>query len=183
MICTHSRSFDRGDNLGCVRLGPRTEAVDDGAVRSDQELLEVPLNVSRSAFGVGRLGELGVQRMLVFAVHLDLLEKRERDAVGSGAERLDLFGGTRFLPHELVARDTDHGQTAIGVLAGQLLERRVLRGQSTLGRDVDHEDGAAVVFTQRGGHATEGVDRDVLYWSCHRLQLSDSLTHCSFAHC
>ena len=44
--------LDRGDHVGRVRLGPRTEAPHDLAAGSDEELLEVPLDVAGLARGV-----------------------------------------------------------------------------------------------------------------------------------
>ena len=53
-----------------------------------EELLEVPLDVAGLAVGVGGGGQLGVERMAVVAVDLDLLGQREGHAVGGRAERL-----------------------------------------------------------------------------------------------
>ncbi len=119
---TSAEPLDGLDDLGRLGLGAGTEPLDDGAVGCDEELLEVPLDVARGALGVGGLGQFLVQRVPVLTVHLDLLEQRERDAVGGGAEGLDLFGGAGLLPHELVARDADHGQAAVGVVGGELFE-------------------------------------------------------------
>ena len=78
-----------------------------GPVGGDEELLEVPADVAAVALGVGDLGELGVDRVPVVAVDVDLLHQRERDAVGGRAERLDLLGDARLLAAELVAREAD----------------------------------------------------------------------------
>ncbi len=54
------------------------EPADDLAARADQELLEVPPDVTGVAVGrVGGLHELLVQRVTAVAVDLDLLEQRE----------------------------------------------------------------------------------------------------------
>ena len=70
------------DHLGGVGLGARPERPDDAAVGTDEELLEVPLDISGLALRVGGLGELGVQGVPVVAVDVGLLQQqRERDAV------------------------------------------------------------------------------------------------------
>jgi hypothetical protein len=51
------------------------------SVGADEELLEVPSDVTRVALGVGRLVEFGVDGVLVVTVDVDLLEERERHAV------------------------------------------------------------------------------------------------------
>ena len=82
----------------------------DRAVGADEELLEVPADVAGVPLGVGDVGELGVDRVPAGAVDLDLLEHRERHAVGRRAERLDLLGGARLLPAELVAREAEDAE-------------------------------------------------------------------------
>jgi hypothetical protein len=70
--------------------------------------MEVPRDVACRAFGVGGSRQLLVHGVPVLPVHIDLLEQRERHAVGGGAELLNLLGRARLLPHELVARKADH---------------------------------------------------------------------------
>src|SRR5262249_37534782 len=112
-------------------LGP--EARDHGTVGRHQELLEVPLHVAGLAIGVGLLGELVVDRVPLGAVDVDLLEERERHAVGRVAELADLLRSPRLLAHELVAREAEHLEAAVGVLVVQLLQARVLRCEAALG--------------------------------------------------
>src|ERR1700684_3085385 len=52
--------LDGGDDLVGLRLGPGAEPGDDLALRVDEELLEVPLDVAGRAVGVRQLGQLGV---------------------------------------------------------------------------------------------------------------------------
>ena len=111
------------------------------------------------ALAVGDLGERCVDRVLIIAVDVDLLHHRERHAVGGGAEGLDLLGAARLLAAELVAREPDDGEAAIGVLLVQCFEPGVLRGESALRRDVHGEDRLAVEGGEAGGVAGEGVDR------------------------
>ncbi len=118
------------------------------------------------------LRELGIERMAVLAVDLDLLEQREGHPVGRGAELLDLLRRAGFLPHELVARHSHHEQSAVAVLLRELLERRVLRGQPAFGRDVDDENRVALVCTETCGFTREGVDRDVLERRGHGSKLA-----------
>src|SRR5215218_2654907 len=99
--------LDGRPHLGGVRLGAGAEAGDDLAVGRQQELLEVPLDVSCFALGVRRGRQLAVQRVRSRAVELGLLGHREGDAVRRRAELGDLLGRTGLLAHELVARDPD----------------------------------------------------------------------------
>src|SRR5215469_6637113 len=99
--------LDGGHESGCIRLGSRPEPAEHRAVRTDKELLEVPLHVAGLAAGVGHGCELGVDRVPAVAVDLDLLEHRECDAVRCRAELGDLLWAARFLAHELIAGETD----------------------------------------------------------------------------
>ena len=108
------------------------------------------------AVGVSDADQLGVDRMTVIAIHVNLLEHREANAVRGRAELLDLLGRTRLLTHELIAGKTHHAETSVGVLAVQRFESLVLRRQTTLGRDVDDEHGAIAVGRQRRWLTGEG---------------------------
>src|SRR6202451_2644630 len=94
------------------------------------------------------------------AVALDLLEQGEAHPVGGRAELLDLPGGSGLLAAELVAGETDHGEPAVAIPLVQPLQPLVLRGQTALGRDVDHEQGAARQVAERGGLTGQGAERD-----------------------
>ena len=123
-----------------------------------EELLEVPLHVAGLAVGVGGLLELGEERVLLGAVHVDLLEQRELHVVGGVAEVADLLGGAGLLTHELVAGEAEHLEAARPVLLVQLLEALVLRGEAALRGDVHHQERLALVLRQVGGLALERVD-------------------------
>src|ERR1039458_2949031 len=84
--------FDRLDQGGVLGGHHRAVARHDLARWADEELLEVPPDVADVAVGVGHLLQLRIDRVLALAVHFDLLEEREGDAVVGGAERRDLFG-------------------------------------------------------------------------------------------
>jgi hypothetical protein len=95
-------------------------------------------------------------------VDLDLLRHREGHAVGGGAELGDLLGGAGLLTHELVARDADHGEPALGVLLVQRLERAVLRREPALAGDVHHQSRLAGGEVAEGGRRpVEGGDRQL----------------------
>src|SRR5258707_2149163 len=83
--------LDGGEDLGIVGDGTRAEPGRYRAVRADQELLEVPLDVAGRALGVRDGRQLVVDEVPANAVDLDLLEQRERHAVGSRAELGDLL--------------------------------------------------------------------------------------------
>src|SRR5262245_55582617 len=129
------RLADRVADLGARRLDARVEARPHAAVLPDQELGEVPLDVA-GAVGLRLLArEPGVERRAIGAVHLDLREHREGDAVARLAERLDLGLGPRLLPPELVAREAEHGEAVAQVLVVDLLEALVVRREPALRGD------------------------------------------------
>jgi hypothetical protein len=97
-----------------------------------------------------------------FAVHLDLLEQRERDPIGGGAELLNLLGRTGLLSQELVAREAEDRESLVGILLLEPLQSLVLRGEPALGGHVHEEQGLALIGGQRRGFAGERVDRDVV---------------------
>ena len=124
-----------------VIIGEKRAAISPSG--DEEELLEVPADVARVAVGVGRLGQLGVERVAARPVDLELLEHRERDAVAHRAERLDLLGRARLLAAELVAREPEHLEALLGVALVHRLEGGVLRRQPALRGDVDDEEGLA----------------------------------------
>src|SRR4051794_38633468 len=150
--------FDGGDERRVLRGDLRPEPAHDLTLRRHEELLEVPLHVAGLAVGVGRLLELGEDRVLLVAVHVDLLEDRERHAVGGAAELADLLRRARLLPHELVAGEAEHLEATRPVLLVQLLEALVLGRETALRRHVHHEERLALVLVEVGGLAFEGVD-------------------------
>src|SRR4249919_1782972 len=151
--------LDSGQNLWSLGLDRRPEPADHCAARSDQEFLEVPLDVARVTVRISGGGELCVERMPVRSVDLDLLEKWEGHAVRDRAEGLDLLRRPWLLPGELVARKADDGESAVSVGPLQSLESLVLRREATSGGHVDDEQGLAGQLAQRGGltcQRTEG---------------------------
>src|ERR1700712_3280372 len=79
---TGERRLNCRNHFVGVRRDRRAKALEHLAIGRHQELLEVPLHIASSAFGVGRLGELGVERVAALAVHLELFGHREGGAVG-----------------------------------------------------------------------------------------------------
>src|SRR5262245_38005785 len=80
--------LDRADELGVLGRHQRAEA-GDRSVLADEELLEVPPDVTVVAFVVGDHRQLLVDRVATRTVDLNLLVQRERDSVRHRAERLD----------------------------------------------------------------------------------------------
>src|SRR5438445_7448306 len=134
--------LDRGHYLVRVRCRGRSEAGDHFAVRRDQELLEVPFHVAGLAHRVVLGGQLPVERMPARAVDVELLRQRKRDVVRPGAEARNLVSGARLLLTELVARNSENGESAVTVLAEHTLQRLVLRRQPTGRGNVDQQHGA-----------------------------------------
>ena len=67
------------------------EASNHVAIAANEELFKVPANVALFAFGVSNGGQIGIERVLVLAIDVDLLGERKGDAVGAGAERCDFL--------------------------------------------------------------------------------------------
>src|SRR4051794_35628638 len=154
--------LDGLDELGRLGVDHRAEA-DRLTARRDEELLEVPADVSRVPVGrVRRVDELLVERVATVAVHLDLLGHREGDAVRRRAERLDLVRGAGLLLAELVAGDAEHAEPAVLVLLVDLLEARVLRREPALRGDVHEEDGLVLVVVEVDGAPVQRVDGGVV---------------------
>ncbi len=69
---SRQHALDGADDLGGVGLGAGAEALHHGTVGREEKFLEVPLDVSGLAVGVGGLGQLGVERVAVVAVDVGL---------------------------------------------------------------------------------------------------------------
>ena len=150
-----------------------TTSAASGSVRGRNRATTVPSGPTRNfskfhwmspavALGVGQRGQLGVDRVPVRAVDLDLLEHRERDAVGGRAELGDLLGAARLLPAELVAGEADDGEAAVSEPLLQPLQAVVLRRQAALGGDVDDQQRLAGQVVQRSRLAVQGGERNVV---------------------
>ena len=102
-----------------------------------------------------------VERRGLAAVDLDLVEDREGDAPRHRAVLEDLVHRTGLLAAELVAREAEHGEAAVGVGALQLLELLVLGRQPALRGDVDDEQHLVRVVGERRSPAVGGLERDL----------------------
>jgi hypothetical protein len=112
--------------------------------------------------GVNRRGEPFVNRVTRRAVDIELRGHRERDAVRRRAELRDVGRGAWLLVAELVARNPDDGETALGVCLVQPLQGGVLRSETAAGRHVDDESNlSAGELPQRRGRAVEAAERGV----------------------
>src|SRR4026208_2506342 len=92
--------FDLLDELRVARIDARVEALHALTAAVDEVLVEVP-----ARRGAGRLGELGVERILL---EVDLGEHREVDRVLVDAERRDFLVRARLLAAEIVRREAEH---------------------------------------------------------------------------
>lgn len=93
--------------------------------------------------------------MGVVAVDVDLGEHREGHVVGQRAEVLDFVLVTGLLVGELVTRESEDHQPLVGVLAVQLLQTLVLRGESAFGCGVHDEQRMAAISAQIDGIAID----------------------------
>src|SRR4051794_10313512 len=99
MTCTSSagqRLLDRGHETGVVGGGLGRESGGNGAVRRDQKLLEVPSDVAGVAGVIRDVGQCGVERVTIWAIHVHLLRQRECHAVVDLAELGDVGGAARL---------------------------------------------------------------------------------------
>src|SRR6266567_3683329 len=101
--------------------------------------------------------------MPVGAVHVDLGEHRERDAVVHRAELADLLGGPWLLAAELVGREAGHREPAAGELVVQALQAGVLGCQPALRCHVDDEDRRAGVVAEGRRRSRQGLKVDIMH--------------------
>ena len=145
-FCWSHRRLDGIDELPIVGRDLRSEPGDRcrrGPMRNFSKFHRMsPEWPSASATSA----ELGVDRVPAGAVHLDLLEHRERDAVRRRTERLDLLGASGLLPTELVAGKAEDAESLLAVRLLQLLQAGVLRCQTALRRHVDQQHRVALVL-------------------------------------
>lgn len=142
--------------LDFVRLGDRTKTLYRFAVLIDEELGEIPLHAAAKEAAQFAF-EVLEHRMGVATVHIDFLEHREAHAVIDLAKLADLTGSTGLLVAELVARETEHNDTAVFVLAVQCLEPFVLRCESAFAGGIDHEHDLSGVLLHVNGLTTQRV--------------------------
>ena len=143
------------------------ETLDNGAVARDEELGEVPLDVTLFFHALAdgleqRRRGLGLQPLVLFGrglrlqvfidgvrfrtVNVDFLHQREGHAVVEAAELGNLLVGAGFLMGELVAGEAEDDQPLVSILLVKGFQSVVLRGETALGGGVDnHEDLAAVL--------------------------------------
>jgi len=131
--------LDGAKDLLGLRKDQRTEPCDNRSFGRDEELLEVPLDLTGLAAGVWDGRELLVERVLPLTIYVDLLGDGEGHAIGQRTERRDLVGRSRLLATELVARDAEDGKATVAIGAMELLKPGILGGQPALGRNVDDE--------------------------------------------
>ena len=160
---SESWALDRCDDLGGLRVGPRRNraaTVPSGLIRNFSKFhWTSPASPSAS----GGLRQLGVQRVPVVAVHLDLVEHREGHAVRRRAER-------RRSPPRYPAPARRTGCTGTpstvnprAAYVSCSFSRPSYCGvRPHLRRHVDDEDGLALVLTERGRRTGQGGQRDVV---------------------
>ena len=123
------------------RRDHRVEPLDHFAVSTDQELLEVPPDVS----ALGLLAQPLVELAGAVAVDLDLAEHREGDAELGGGELEHLGIAARLLCTELVAGEGEDGEPGCFVAVMERTQTCVLAGEASIARNVDDEEHPAAV--------------------------------------
>src|SRR5207237_1227622 len=131
------------------------------AVGADEEFREVPLDrLGTQNAGLLRL-EVFVERVRIHAVHFDLCEHREGDAIVTGAEPLDLCFAVRLLMPELITGETEHHKTPVPEFVIERLQPLVLRRETALARDIDDEQRLAMVVAHLLWLAVDSEEVDV----------------------
>jgi hypothetical protein len=159
-LFSRQRFFDGlGDGGGFGGVAG-TEAFDDLAVAANEELVEVPGDLS----GKGRFlaGQAGVEGMGFLAVDVQFGEEGKGDVVFAAAELFDFLGCAGFLAEKIVARKAEDGETLALVFLLDGLEALVLRCEAALGCHVDDEQHLALVGLERGVLAVDVLQRDVV---------------------
>lgn len=154
------RSFDGVEHFGSVGFGLWLEACEDFAVFADQELAEVPFDVTwewrvRAAQGL-------VEGVFVLSFDDDFVEQGEGDVVFAGTEFLDVFVAAGFLAAEVVAGEGEDGEAVFGEGFVEGLQFRVLFGVAAFRGDVDDEHDFALVRFEGGVVAFDVLDGDVV---------------------
>jgi len=126
----------------------RGGSVNDLARTVDDKLCEVPLDVvSERSFALGCCFHPGPQRMRIFAIDFDFLEKLALEIVLLN-KFCDLFVTRWLLLAELVAREGKDAETffLVGIRLVKGLKCFVFRvGHASFRRDIDDDQGVASV--------------------------------------
>ena len=150
--------------LDVLRSRGGSVALDDSAVAVDEELGEVPKDVTILLHTLADAleefpGGLGLQSAIflggslslevleygfsIGAVDIGLGHQREGHAVVQAAELSDLVIGAGLLSGELVAREADDHETLVLIFLIKGLQAVVLRGETALGCCVDYHQNLA----------------------------------------
>src|SRR5450755_4570257 len=113
--------------------------------------------------------------MGVRAIDLDLGEHRERHVVFLGAEILDLGLVAWLLMAELVAREAEHGETAVTEAPMQRFETRILRREAAPARDIDDQQRLSSEIAERHRLAVDRLEGNVGGEGHAELQLTPRL--------
>src|SRR3990167_2277620 len=153
------RLFDRLDQARVIWRGARREARQYTAIVTDEELLEIPGDIT------WKLGALAcqqtIQRMAVRPIHLKLAAQREGHAIVETAERANGVLAVGLLLSKLIARQPEHAEALSFVLLIELFQTRVLRCQATFGSHIDHQHHLPL----------EGCQRQLLAIQCTQVEV------------
>ncbi len=153
-------SLDGFQHFGCIGFGFRLEAGKDLAVFADEELAEVPFDVSGE--GGFRAAKCLVEWVFLWAFDDDFIEQGEADAVFGGAELLDFLIAARFLTAKVVAGEAEDGEAVVREGLVQCLQFRVLLGVAALGGHIDDEHHFAFIGLEVGFFAFDILERDFI---------------------
>ena len=100
--------------------------------------------------------------MLLRRIDVQLGEQREAHRILGRAEALNLIGRARLLRSELIARKSEHLETLPVVLLIECFQLLVLRGQTTLRGNVDHQQHLTGVGFEGGVLTVDVLKFDLL---------------------
>jgi len=113
----------------------------------------------------------------IHAVHVDLCEHREGDAVVTGAKPLDLCFAPRLLLPELITGETEQHKTLVLEFVVERLQPLVLRRETALARDIDDEQRLTTVVAHLLRLAVDGDKVDVVEVHSFRISGEEKLGH------
>ncbi len=155
--------------LGSISLDDRPRTI-------NQELGEIPGDVLIALFvGLFRFQKF-VEITRAVAVDLDLREHRELHIVGRCGELQNLRVGSRLLRAELIAGKGENVEAARLVALMKGMQTCILRGESSLGCDVDGQTDLAIKLRQH-----DRVARNRRHLELSEARHVDLLLPCRFS--
>lgn len=140
--------------------GRRWVPLDDIASLVDEELLEVPGDVSGLALAGLSVLEHLIEGSGAVTVHLDLREHREVHIELRGREFKDLGVGAGLLVRELVARESEHDDVVVVIV--KRTQTCVLRRETSSAGEVDNQGKVSLELVEAHLFAGDGRHFEIM---------------------